>query len=426
MRFKKNLFLVVVSVISCILPILLLFKPSILSAQPTTQTSSQVTLEGTITMYKVTRYGDSLQEIDRYRRTTKEGEFVAFILKTDEKLDMAQYLEVDELAPLLEYDETMQSEFLMVQDFESNEPFSGKKFAAQYANKRVRVTGTLFFPMAGWHYVTPVAMEYSRVEVVEPRMPKYKQKFPQKNIQVNDSVELTFSSMEEAEWKLLHRVPYEAFYDAFEEVLQSDPSSMDYPFDSLTFFDPSQSAPQLTSVVWSEDRNMRCIGLTYYTPSLLVQYRADGEVRLAEDKLDDNSYWCQCPDTVYTLTTGHSTLYLVRGYDGSVGGERNYCLQAYELDETGFHPASVFEESDTPNPNSTKQNIYMTICDNEEMINTVFNDGISSLVYFDGKESAVYVRVFKEKDPDADGCTFEMTNRYRKYVWDGMRFVLRE
>ena len=426
MRFKKNLFLVVVSVISCILPILLLFKPSILSAQPTTQTSSQVTLEGTITMYKVTRYGDSLQEIDRYRRTTKEGEFVAFILKTDEKLDMAQYLEVDELAPLLEYDETMQSEFLMVQDFESNEPFSGKKFAAQYANKRVRVTGTLFFPMAGWHYVTPVAMEYSRVEVVEPRMPKYKQNFPQKNIQVNDSVELSFSSMEEAEGKLLHRVPYEAFYDAFEEVLQSDPSSMDYPFDSLTFFDPSQSAPQLTSVVWSEDRNMRCIGLTYYTPSLLVQYRADGEVRLAEDKLDDNSYWCQCPDTVYTLTTGHSTLYLVRGYDGSVGGERNYCLQAYELDETGFHPASVFEESDTPNPNSTKQNIYMTICDNEEMINTVFNDGISSLVYFDGKESAVYVRVFKEKDPDADGCTFEMTNRYRKYVWDGMRFVLRE
>lgn len=430
MRFKKNLFLVVVSVISCILPILLLFKPSILSAQPPTQSPPQVTLEGTLTMYKVTRYGDSLQEIDRYRKTTKEGEYVAFILKTGKKMNVTQFIETEEeLKVLVEYaesDETMQSEFLLVPNWDVFESFSEKDFATQYANKHVRVTGTLFFPMAGWHYVTPVAMEYSRVEVVEPRMPKYKQKFPQKNIQVNDSVELTFSSMEEAEWKLLHRVPYEAFYDAFEEVLQSDPSSMDYPFDSLTFFDPSQSAPQLTSVVWSEDRNMRCIGLTYYTPSLLVQYRADGEVRLAEDKLDDNSYWCQCPDTVYTLTTGHSTLYLVRGYDGSVGGERNYCLQAYELDETGFHPASVFEESDTPNPNSTKQNIYMTICDNEEMINTVFNDGISSLVYFDGKESAVYVRVFKEKDPDADGCTFEMTNRYRKYVWDGMRFVLRE
>ena len=423
MRSKKYLFQVVVFVISSILSTSLLFNPITLNAQ--TQPSPQVTLEGTITMYMVTRYGDSLQEIDRYRKTTKKGEYVAFILKTDEKLDMAQYLKEDELAPLLEYGETMQSEFLMVQDFESDEPFSGKKFAAQYANKRVRVTGTLFFPMAGWHYVTPVAMAYSRVEVVELKMPKFAQKFPQKNIHVNDSVELTFSSIEEAEWKLLHLVPYEAFYDAFAKVLQSDPSSMDYPFDSLTFFDPSQCAPQLTSVVWSEDRNMRCIGLTYYTPSLLVQYRADGEVRLAEANLDDISYWCQCPDTVYTFPIGHSTLYLVRGYDGSVGGERNYCLQAYELDETGFHPASVFEEGDTPNSNGTIQNIYMTICDNEEMTNTVSNDGISSLVYFDGKEHAVYVRVFKEKEPDADGCMFEMTNRYRKYVWDGERFVLR-
>ena len=393
------------------------------AANLSAQSPPQVTLEGTITMYMVTRYGDSLQEIDRYHRTTKEGEYVAFILKTDEKLDMAQYLDGDGLASLIEYGESMQSEFLMVQDFESDEPFSGKDFAAQYANKRVRVTGTLFFPMAGWHYVTPVAMEYSRVEVVEPKMPKFKQKFPQKTIHVNDSVELTFSSMEEAEWKLLHRVPYEAFYDVFVEVLRSDPSSMDYPFDSLSYFDPSRCAPMLTSVVGSEDRNMRCIGLTYYTPSLLVQYRADGEVRLAEDKLDDNSYWCQCPDTVYTLPTGHSTLYLVRGYDGSVGGERNYCLQAYELDETGFHPASVFEESDTPNPNSTRQNIYMIICNNEETTHAVFNDGLNTLFYFDGKERAVYVQIFKEKEPGADGCTLKMTNRYRKYVWDGGRFA---
>lgn len=404
---------------------LFLTHPTDLSAQPSTPRPPQITLEGTITMYMVTRYGDSLQEIDRYHRTTKEGEYVAFILKTDEKLDMAQYLDGDGLASLIEYGETMQSEFLMVQDFESDEPFSGKDFAAQYANKRVRVTGTLFFPMAGWHYVTPVAMEYSRAEVVEPRMPKYKQKFPQKNIQVNDSVELTFSSMEEAEWKLLHRVPYEAFYDAFVKVLQSDPSSMDYPFDSLTYFDPSRCAPMLTSVVWSEDRNMHCIGLRYYTPSLMVQYRTDGEVRLAEANHDDESYWCQCPDTVYTFPTGHSTLYLVRGFDGSTAGERNYCLQAYELDKTGFHPAFVFEESNPPNPNSTIQNIYMTICDNEEMTHAVFNNGLSSLVYFDGKERAVYVQIFKEKEPDSDGCMFEMTNRYRKYVWDGMRFVQR-
>ena len=39
--------------------------------------------------------------------------------------------------------------------------------------------------------------------ITEPDMPAFAQKFPQKHIHVNDSVELTFSSMEEAEWKLL-------------------------------------------------------------------------------------------------------------------------------------------------------------------------------------------------------------------------------
>lgn len=177
-------------------------------------------------------------------------------------------------------------------------------------------------------------------------MPVFSQKFPQKNIQVNDSVELTFSSMEEAEWKLLHLVPHEVFYDAFVKVLLSDPSSMDYSFDSLTYFDPSQCAPELSSVVYSDDGNMRCIGMTYYTPSLIVQYRVDGEVRLAETGRDDESYWCQCPDTVYTFPTDHSTLYLVRGFDGYTGSERSYRLQAYELDETGFHPVFLWGHSD--------------------------------------------------------------------------------
>lgn len=48
------------------------------------------------------------------------------------------------------------------------ESFSYKAFAAKFANKRVRVTGTFYFPMGGWHYVTPVAMEYSKVELAEP------------------------------------------------------------------------------------------------------------------------------------------------------------------------------------------------------------------------------------------------------------------
>ena len=47
------------------------------------------------------------------------------------------------------------------------ETISWKDYAERFAHKRIRVTGTLFFPMAGWHYITPVALEFGRVEVVE-------------------------------------------------------------------------------------------------------------------------------------------------------------------------------------------------------------------------------------------------------------------
>ena len=50
-----------------------------------------------------------------------------------------------------------------------------KDFAAKFAHKRIRVTGTLFYPMGGWQNVTPVRMDFSKVEVVESKMPMSKQ-----------------------------------------------------------------------------------------------------------------------------------------------------------------------------------------------------------------------------------------------------------
>lgn len=137
------------------------------SSQYLNQVASEVTIEGALTMYMVTRYGDEIQAIDSYRKTTGEGEFVAFIVKTDKRMDMGRYLDGEELEALRENNETMQSEFLIVPNWEVIKPFSEKDFAAQFANKRVRITGTFFFPWAGWHYVTPVAMEYTKIEVKE-------------------------------------------------------------------------------------------------------------------------------------------------------------------------------------------------------------------------------------------------------------------
>lgn len=138
-----------------------------LLAQTTTQSPAQTTLSGTLHMYLVTLYGDSLQKIDHYRKTHKEGECVTFILKTDKPMDMTPYLSQEEIDFLSVNGTTWQSEFMVVPDWEKYESFSEKDFATQFANKRVRVTGSLFCPMAGWQNATLVRMDFSKVEVAE-------------------------------------------------------------------------------------------------------------------------------------------------------------------------------------------------------------------------------------------------------------------
>lgn len=140
-----------------------------LNAQPTPSqsTSHEVTLSGTLHMYHVTLYGDSLQEINHYRKTHKEGECIAFILKTDKPVDMTPYLSQDEIEFLSDNGSIWQSEFMVVPDWEMFESFSYEAFAAQFAHKRVRVIGELFCPMAGWQNATLVRMNFTKVELVE-------------------------------------------------------------------------------------------------------------------------------------------------------------------------------------------------------------------------------------------------------------------
>ena len=84
-----------------------------LSAQPS---STQSTLSGTLHLYLVTNYGEKMQEVDRYRETG-EGSMIAFILKTDKKIDMTQYLDKEGVEALKDYaGTTLQSEFLVVPD----------------------------------------------------------------------------------------------------------------------------------------------------------------------------------------------------------------------------------------------------------------------------------------------------------------------
>lgn len=166
-KLAKCALSVIVAVISGFL--FLIGNTGVLSAQPTPSQPNphETTLSGTLHMYLVTLYGDSLQEINHYRKTRKEGECIAFILKTDKPVDVTPYLSQEEIEFLSDNGTMWQSEFMVVPRWDLPEAVSEKDFATQYANKRIRVTGSLLCPMFGWMNVTLVRMDFTKVEMVE-------------------------------------------------------------------------------------------------------------------------------------------------------------------------------------------------------------------------------------------------------------------
>ena len=85
-------------------------------AQSTMHSSVESPLSGTLHLYLVTNYGEKMQEVDRYRETG-EGSMIAFVLKTDKKIDMTHYLDKEGVEALKDYaGTTLQSEFLVVPD----------------------------------------------------------------------------------------------------------------------------------------------------------------------------------------------------------------------------------------------------------------------------------------------------------------------
>ena len=142
--------------------------PAVADKQPAAE-ATPTTLSGTFHLYYVSEYGDKISEVDSCRLAAGDGEYLAFVLKTDKPVDVSPFLDRDELQALVDIEgSVMQSEFMLVPDQDLFETISWRDYAERFAHKRVCVSGTLFFPMAGWHYITPMALEFSKVEVADP------------------------------------------------------------------------------------------------------------------------------------------------------------------------------------------------------------------------------------------------------------------
>lgn len=89
--------------------------PAVADKQPAAK-ATPTSLSGTLHPYLVANYGDKMQEVDRYRETGEDS-MIAFILKTDKRIDMTQYLDKEGIEALKDYaGTTLQSEFMIVPD----------------------------------------------------------------------------------------------------------------------------------------------------------------------------------------------------------------------------------------------------------------------------------------------------------------------
>lgn len=267
----------------------------------------------------------------------------------------------------------------------------------------------------------------------------FEERFPSKTVSVDPlyikegkSFKMSFSSMEEAEYKIVHCLGYdkpdylyeEARYDITQKVILSDASSMDYSFENLV-------EPNSFVVLDSYDGQVRCYGWVYYDggyhPDLMVQYKGkDGVVYTVdnddfekdESMASENEYYLY-PERVFRFKNKGDIYTMICGYYGFGGGAASYGLMALKMDEKGVAPAMIFKDEEL----GCELNLYYCFVDWADAL----YDGEFELVRFDEEESAIYLaEIIEEKIEDHYYCNRMLSGRYKKYVWDGEAFSLQE
>lgn len=253
-------------------------------------------------------------------------------------------------------------------------------------------------------------------------MPQFEQRFPQKTLVVRhpytkencDSV-ITYSSMEEAEWKLVHYFfpdgvaisnmiadYYNFDYDLFKEVVMSDSSSMNYPFDSIRHYADFQILDSKDSMirfyVWEPQHDGRWSDA--YT---LVQYRRAGKIHFQASFYHD---WTGAyPFSLRTLHVKGDNYYLTAD-EFPYGGECFVGYSVYLLTDSGLVEVAG-HEGDTKE--SGREHAVSYEFYPGDWYSRTSGMGFEWLDYFDEKTNVLYV-------PEED---VYLNDRYLCYLWDG-------
>jgi hypothetical protein len=378
-----------------------------LHAQSTTQSPVIATIEGTLHMYLVTNYGEKMQEVDRYRKTG-EGSMIAFILKTDDKIDMTQYLDQEDLKALKDYSgETWQSEFMVVPDWEVFESFSNEDFAAKYANKRVRFTGTMFFPMAGWQNVTPVRVDYTKVELVGSdlgNVNKIVEESP-------DPMKYFFVFDDDSP----ERKAYAKELISFAERLQHDETTFDTDLsaklDELHITLLTSPDGKLKIYSWKDGDFGSSIG--FHT---LYQTHSNGKFHAVF--MED--YYRE-PRKIYQVGSSDEPAYLVEYFFRQESWSYDVGVDAFSMDKTGLlKPAEIFEYIPEINQKEVGFLANLSVECTPGSPSLYYEGAWSDNFFFEQTGKDFYMPQFAYLRGSKGGLF--MTDYYYRYTWDGVKF----
>lgn len=259
-------------------------------------------------------------------------------------------------------------------------------------------------------------------------MPQFELRFPQKTLVVRhpytkencDSV-ITYSSMEEAEWKLVHyffpdgidiqnmEFDYANFdYGLFEKLIKSDTSSMTYPFDSLQHYAKIfiLDSPDCNVRYYTWDNPHRHTMSDYRT---YTQYRYKNEIHFQEPVGTSQNEDCWFEETLspiclYVLDSDEGVRYLTARDMKEYSSQAYTKFNIYKLTKDGLQEVA-FKKSDG------EDSMYVSYEYNipDWYFKTNNGEGYQWLNYFDENNSILYV---------AEDELY-LTDRYWCYKWNG-------
>ena len=277
-------------------------------------------------------------------------------------------------------------------------------------------------------------------EDCEFEIPKFEKKYSQKVAEyIEDDYDyddqekkvkyrLEYSSIEEAEWKMLNcfesRIfDYEVFWHLFNSIIKSDTSTMSYIYDS--------EIEEYFSVVTSQDGNLRVYSFDSSSGTMglycnTVQYRKNGDVKVTEyggclecvdDDYTENGLYADVED-IYDLVCGNETYYLLANYYRNSTQGYFECA-CYELTENGLMPVELFKDE-----NGTHSAIYSECGYYMYFVKEKYGKVYSAEDLLDDTPITIYVEAENYVNTDQDmEATYKVFDRYHKYVWDGKYFV---